>query len=169
MTFAKTTLPEFDHEMAITRRVLERFREERAEWRANEKSNTLGWNACHLAEIPGWTANILTEPFFDGNPTGDAPHKTPHLATTREILEFFDANVAEGRTALESIADASVTEVWEFRDHGTVLLQMPRGVAFRTWVMSHTIHHRAILTVYYRLLGVPVPAVYGPSADEQGG
>lgn len=168
MSYAQMALPEFDHEMATTRKVLERVPEDRLAWKMNEKSNTVGWNACHLAEIPGWTANILSEPFFDMRPVGGQPYQTPKLATRKAIVEFFDANVAEGRKALANLKDAAAMEMWQFRDAGTVLLEMPRVVAFRTWVMSHSIHHRAILSVYYRALGVPVPAMYGPSADEQG-
>lgn len=168
MTFAKMTLPEFEHEMATTRKVLERLPEAKMDWKANEKSNTVGWNACHLAEIPGWAANILTEPFFDMNPTGTDPYRTPSLRSRAEILAMFDANVTEAKKAIAGMKDSSIMEPWEFRDHGTVLLTMPRAVAFRTWILSHTIHHRAVLSTYYRLLGVPVPAMYGPSADEQG-
>ena len=167
MNYAQMTLPEFEHEMATTRKVLERLPEDRLNWRANEKSNTIAWNACHLAEIPGWGANILTEPFYDLNPTGTNPHKTPSFKSRSEILAMFDANVAEAKKAIAGVKDSAVMEPWELRDSGMVLLTMPRAVAFRTWILSHTIHHRAILTTYYRLLGVPVPAIYGPSADEQ--
>lgn len=79
--YAEMTLPEFEREMAVTRRVLERVPEDRLDWKPCEKSNTIGWNANHLAEIPGWAANILTEPFFDMNPTGSDPYRTPELRT----------------------------------------------------------------------------------------
>ena len=168
MSYAAATLPEFDHEMATTRKMLERVPEDKLGWKANEKSNTIGWNACHLAEIPGWGANILGEPFFDMRPAGGKPYETPKLTTRKEILAHFDAGVAEARKAIANIKDANVMDTWQFRDNGAVILEMPRAVAFRTWVISHSIHHRAILSVYYRLTGVPVPAMYGPSADEQG-
>ncbi|HRQ75503.1 MAG TPA: DinB family protein [Phycisphaerales bacterium] len=168
MTYAQLTLPEFEHEMATTRKVLERVPEDKLDWKAHPKSNTIGWNANHLAEIPGWAANILTEPFYDMNPTGTEPYKTPDHRTRREILAMFDANVAEGKAALAGFKDSAINEIWQFKATGEVLLEMPRAVAFRTWVLSHAIHHRAILTVYYRLTNVPVPAIYGPSGDEQG-
>ena len=167
MSFAQMTLPEFDHEMATTRKVLERVPEDKLGWKANEKSNTIGWNACHLAEIPGWGANILVEPFFDMRPVGGVPYQTPKMTTRKEILGLFDGGVAATRAALTNLKDATMMDMWQFRDAGTVLLEMPRVAAFRTWVMSHSIHHRAILSVYYRLTGVPVPAMYGPLADEQ--
>lgn len=168
MTFAQMTLPEFQHEMATTRRMLERLPEDKMAWRAHPKSNTIGWNACHLAEIPGWAANILNEPYFDMNPTGSNPYKTPDLTSRQAILDLFDANVAEATKAIAGMSDAAIMQTWQFKDHGQVLLEMPRAVAFRTWIISHSIHHRAILSVYYRLTGVPVPAIYGPSGDEQG-
>ncbi|HRJ49309.1 MAG TPA: DinB family protein [Phycisphaerales bacterium] len=167
MTYATMTLPEFEHEMATTRKMLERVPEDKLSWKPHEKSNTIGWNACHLAEIPGWAANILTEPFFDMNPTGDNPYKTPDLASRKAILDLFDANVAAAKKAIAEVKDSAIMETWQFKDNGAVILEMPRAVALRTWVISHTIHHRAILSVYYRLNGVPVPAIYGPSGDEQ--
>lgn len=167
MNYAQLTLPEFENEMATTRKVLERVPHDKLDWRPHTKSNTIGWNACHIAELAGWTANILTEPFFDMNPTGDAPYGTPKLTTPAEILALFDRNVTEAKRAIESFKDSAIMEPWQFRDHGTVLLEMPRAAAFRAWVISHTIHHRAILSVYYRLNDIPVPAMYGPSADEQ--
>ncbi|MBX3382712.1 MAG: DinB family protein [Phycisphaeraceae bacterium] len=168
MTFAQMTLPEFDHEMATTRKLLERIPEDKLAWKAHAKSNTIGWNACHLAEIPGWGANILTESHFDMNPTGNDPYTTPDLTSRKAILDFFDTNVALCRKALAAVADADIMAPWQLRDHGSVILEMPRAVAFRTWILSHTIHHRGILSVYFRLNDIPVPAIYGPSGDEQG-
>jgi uncharacterized damage-inducible protein DinB len=168
MNYASIILPEFEHEMATTRKMLERLPEDKLSWKAHPKSNTIGWNACHLAEIPGWGSNILTEPFFDMNPTGNNPYKTPELKSRKEILAMFDANVAATKKTISNVKDSAVMETWQFKEHGVVLLEMPRAVAFRTWVLSHTSHHRAILSVYYRLNNVPVPAMYGPSADEQG-
>ncbi len=168
MSFAQMTLPEFEHEMGTTRKMLERVPEDKLDWKAHAKSNTIGWNACHLAEIPGWAANILTEGFFDMNPSGKAPYKTPDLRSRAAILAMFDANVAEARKAIAGMKDSALMEAWQLRDNGAMVLEMPRVVAFRTWVISHMIHHRAILSVYYRLTGVPVPAIYGPSGDEQG-
>lgn len=167
MSFASMTMPEFEHEMAVTRKVLERVPEDKLNWKPHEKSNTIGWNACHIAEIPGWAANILTESNFDMDPTGNDPYKTPELKTRAEILAMFDGNVEQAKKAIAGMMDDALMEPWQLRNTGQVLIEMPRCVAFRTWVMSHTIHHRAILSVYYRLNDVPVPAIYGPSADEQ--
>lgn len=160
------TMPEFEHEMATTRKMLERLPENRLDWKPHPKSNTIGWNACHLAEIPGWGASILAEPYYDMNPPGGEPYRTPSLTTRGEILALFDAGVTAAKKAIAAVDEASVMAPWQLRDNGTVLLEMPRAVAFRTWVLSHSIHHRAILSVYFRMNDVPVPAIYGPSADE---
>jgi len=165
--YTQMTLPEFTHEMATTRKLLERIPQDKLGWQMDERSKTLAYNGSHLAEMPGWTANILHEPYFDMNPPGGEPFDTPDLASVAEILELFDANVADATKAIETVADAAIMEPWEFRDNGTVLFTLPRAAAFRTWVLSHTIHHRAILSVYFRQLGVKVPSIYGPSSDEE--
>lgn len=166
MTYAELTLPEFEQEMATTRTMLERVPEDKLDWKPHEKSNTIGWNANHLAEIPSWVENILHEPFVDMNPPGGEPYKTPEFKTRDDLLAFFDKNVESAKKAIASFKDEAVNEMWALKDSGNVLLEMPRALAFRTWVISHIIHHRAILSVYYRLNDVPVPAIYGPSADE---
>jgi uncharacterized damage-inducible protein DinB len=168
MTYAELTLPEFEHEMATTRKVLERVPEDKMDWKPHPKSNTIGWNANHIAEIPSWVENILHQPGVDMNPPGGEPYKTPEHKSRKELLAFFDANVAEAKKAIASFKDENMHDNWQLMDSGTVLIEMPRIVAFRTWVISHIIHHRAILSVYYRLNDVPVPAIYGPSGDEQG-
>lgn len=167
MTYAQATLPEFDHEMATTRRLLERLPEDKLDWKIHPKSNSIGWNANHLAEIPGWATNILTESFFDFHPVGGAPYHMPSLQSRSAILELFDANVAEARTALASLRDERLMDAWQLREAGRVFVEMPRVAAFRTWVLSHSIHHRAILGVSFRMVGVPLPGMYGPSGDEQ--
>lgn len=164
--YAQFTLPEFTQEMATTRKLIERIPQDKLDWKMDERSHTLGWNGSHLAEIPGWSANILTEPFFDMNPGGNAPFSTEVFKDTRQMLARFDENLAEARRAIEGVRDEAVTEIWQFRDNGSVLFEMPRFAAYRTWVISHGIHHRAILSVYFRQVGVKVPAIYGPSADE---
>lgn len=166
MNYAQLTLPEFERELAVTRKVLERLPEGKLDWRPHEKSNTIGWNANHLAEIPSWASNILAEPFVDMNPPGEEPYATPSLTSRQAILDLFDQGAAEAKRALANFKDEAVNEMWQLKDGGNVLLEMPRAAAFRMWVISHSIHHRAILTVYYRMCDVPVPAIYGPSGDE---
>lgn len=166
MSYVETHLPEFDQEMATTRKVLERLPDDKWDWKAHPKSNTIGWNANHIAEIPGWVENMLTQPGFDFNPVGGEPYRMPALRTRKDVLELFDRNVAQGRKAVSGVKDSAIGEMWSLLDAGNAIITMPRGVAMRTWLFSHLIHHRAILTVYYRLNDIPVPAMYGPSADE---
>lgn len=152
--------------MATTRKLLERIPSDKLDWKMDERSHTLAWNGSHLAEIPGWSANILTEPFFDMNPGGNSPYSTEVFTSVDQLLARFDEHVAQAAKAIETVRDEAIMESWEFRDNGAVLFAMPRAAAFRTWVISHAIHHRAILSVYFRQLGVPVPSIYGPSSDE---
>ena len=105
MTYAESILPEFDQEMASTRKVLERVGEDKLEWRAHPKLNTIGWNANHLAEIPGWVEGWLTAPSWDFAPVGGEPYQSPKLTSRREILNLFDRNVAAARRAIAAVKD----------------------------------------------------------------
>src|SRR5947199_8939332 len=100
MNYAESILPEFDREMANTRKVLERVPEDKLDWQAHPKSHTIGWNANHLADLPGWTTMTLRANSLDMAPPGGAPFRSPSLTTRREILDLFDHNVAEARVAL---------------------------------------------------------------------
>lgn len=166
MSFAEMTLPEFDQEMATTRRVLERLPEDKLDWQPHPKSHTIGWNANHIAEIAGWGESICNDDDFDMHPPGGVRYTTPTLATRQAILDSFDQGVAATRAALAQVKDESLGDIWSLLDAGKPVLQMPRGAMFRTFVLSHLIHHRAILTVYYRLNDISVPGCYGPSGDE---
>jgi uncharacterized damage-inducible protein DinB len=166
MSYAETLLPEFDHEMASTRRVLERIPEDKLDWKAHGKSNTIGWNANHLAELPGWSVSILTQPNYDFAPIGGEPYQSPKLATRQEILDCFDRNVATARKTLAGVKDEIMGDQWSLLAGGQPIFTMPRAAVVRSFLLNHMIHHRAILTVYLRLNDIPVPALYGPSGDE---
>ena len=166
MSYADTTLPEFDQEMAKTRKVLERVPEDKLEWKAHPKSNTIGWVANHLAEIPGWVAGTITMPSWDIAPPGGKPYQSPKLATRQAILEIFDANVAKAREAIAAAKDDEMRKDWSLLHAGQPIFTMPRAAVIRGFVLNHTIHHRAILCVYLRLNDIPVPGMYGPSGDE---
>lgn len=168
MSLGKTFLAEFDHEMATTRRVLERIPDDKLAWKAHPKSNTIGWVGCHLAEIPGWVAGTLAADEWDLAPPGGPEYKTPTASSRQEILAAFDKNVAEARAALATAADAEFGKMWSLKRGGQTLFSMPKAAVVRTWVINHTVHHRAALCVYLRLNDVPVPSVYGPSGDEGG-
>jgi len=167
MTIAESILPEFEIEMAGTRKVLERIAEDSLDWKAHPKSNTMGWVACHLAEIPGWVEGTLTQDAWDINPEGGTPYQSPKLDSLKEILDLFDANVAAAKKRIAATADEEFAKSWSLLSGGQALITMPKLGVIRTWVLNHAIHHRAHLCVYLRLNDIPVPALYGPSADEQ--
>ena len=161
-------LPEFDYEMANTRKTLERFPEDRVTWKPHDKSMTMGRLAGHLAELPSWMTMTLNTESVDVAPPG-GPKFQPKIASTQaDLLGFFDKNVADARAALASATDEQMMASWSLMAGGKTLMTMPRMAALRTWVISHTIHHRAQLGVYLRLNDIAVPSLYGPSADEGG-
>jgi uncharacterized damage-inducible protein DinB len=166
MRFSEMILPEFDQEMAKTRKVLERVPEDKLGWRAHPKSNTIGWNANHLAEIPGWVEGTLTMPSWDVAPPGGERYQSPRRTTRQEILDIFDRNVAAARKALAEAKDEGMGQQWSLLQAGKPLFTMPRAAVIRNFVLNHLIHHRAILCVYLRLNDIPVPGMYGPSGDE---
>jgi uncharacterized damage-inducible protein DinB len=165
MTYSETILPEFDKEMASTRKVLERIPEEKLDWRAHPKSNTIGWNANHIADLPSWAEFTISTPAFDIAPVGGERYQTPKLATRQEILDRFDRNAAAARKAIAAATDDVVAQPWSLLQAGTPLFTMPRSAVIRNFVLNHLIHHRAILCVYLRLNDIPVPGMYGPSGD----
>ena len=162
---ATSLLPEFDLEMANTRKVLERVPEADFAWRPHAKSFSMGELAGHVASIPGWMTSTLVDDAFDVSP-GGVPASFPKAATVKEAVAMFDEGVPAARAALEAASDAAFLESWSLLASGEPLFTMPRVAVVRSFVMNHLIHHRAQLCVYLRLKDVPVPALYGPSADE---
>lgn len=166
MSYAETILPEFDQEMANTRKVLERLPDDKLDWRPHPRSNTIGWNANHLAEMPGWVEGTLASPSWDVAPPGGEHYQSPNLASRREILDLFDRNVAAARRAIAEVRDEEMGKEWSLLKGGQPIFSAPRAAVIRSFVLNHLIHHRAILCVYLRLNDVPVPGLYGPSGDE---
>lgn len=163
MSIGQSMLSEFDYEMANSRKTLERVPVNKLEWKPDPKSMALGQLAGHIVEMAGWGSAVLTTPSMDMNP-GDHKPYTP--TSQQELLSEFDKNVAALRSTLASTSDQDMMHEWALRIGGQPLFSMPRVAVMRSMIMNHIIHHRAQLTVYYRLNGVPVPALYGPSADE---
>jgi uncharacterized damage-inducible protein DinB len=166
MSLSQSLLPEFDQEMASTRKTLERVPDEKFAWKPHEKSGAMGWLAGHLANIPEWAVETITKDGFDMNPGGKGFQPPPAPKTRKELLEMFDKNVATARAALAKASDADLGKPWSFLNNGVTVFSMPRIACLRTWVMNHMIHHRAQLGVYLRLNNIAVPSIYGPSADE---
>jgi uncharacterized damage-inducible protein DinB len=166
MSISKMLLPEFDHEMATTRKVLERIPEDKFGWKPHEKSMTLDGLATHLANIPSWTKNTFEVDELDIAPPGAPPYRLEPAKSRAEVLDAFDKNVAEARAAIEGATDENWQGKWSLLMTGKTIFTLPRPAVWRGFIMSHSIHHRAQLAVYLRLLDVPVPSIYGPSADE---
>ena len=162
MAIRDALLADYDHEMGTTRRLLERLPDDRLEWKPHGKSMSLGGLATHLSRIPEWAGTILNEPFFD---LADAPPAAAAQASRDAILAAFDATRARTRAWMDK-TDGEYTALWTLKRGGQQLFSVPRVAAFRSFVLHHIIHHRGQLSVYLRLNGVAVPAIYGPSADE---
>ena len=161
MSFAATLLPEFDQEMATTRRLLERVPAERGQWKPHPKSFALGHLAQLVSWMPGWIANTVRDTALD---LATAPKYT--FETTESLLDAFDTNVRAAREALASSQDADYAVPWSLKRGARVLFTAPRGTVVRNHI-NHLIHHRGQLSVYLRLNDVPVPSIYGPTADER--
>lgn len=166
MSIAEAVLPEFDHEMAQTRRALERVPAAKFDWKAHPKSWCIGQLALHLANVPSWFATMMTTDELDFASFPPPKYETP--ASIDDVLAKFDTNVAAARAALASGTDERMHGSWTGRTGDKVHFTRTRAQLLRSFVLSHMIHHRGQLTVYLRLLDVPVPSLYGPSADETG-
>ena len=166
MPIAAMLLPEFDQEMANTRKTLERIPDDKFDWTPHAKSFNMANLATHIANMAGWLKETMTMDTFDIQPPGAPPYKEEPAKSSAELLAKFDKNVSAARAALAAASDEAFGAPWSLLMTGNVLFTMPRGAVVRGMILNHIIHHRAQLTVYLRLNDIPVPALYGPSADE---
>lgn len=167
MAFADVFLPEFDHEMQTTRSLLERVPFDKSAWKPHHKSTGLGDLASHIANLSGFGEMIATtdERNF-GNPGPDGkPQMPPVFSNTNDLLSAFDANVSKSRSAIKGLADEKLGDPWTLRMGDHVIFTLPRAAVLRSMLMNHMIHHRGQLSVYLRLNDVPLPSIYGPTAD----
>jgi uncharacterized damage-inducible protein DinB len=165
MSIADSFLPEFDHEMGVTRQLLERVPEAKASWKPHQKSFSLGDLSAHLSSIPSWAGLTLKQTEFDTNPPGGQSFTPPTFSSTAETLKVFDENVKTAREAIAATSDGEMMVAWTLKNGGKDVFSMPRVGVLRSFVMNHLIHHRGQLSVYLRLQDVPLPSIYGPSAD----
>lgn len=166
MTLSEMLLPEFDEEMANTRRLLACVPDGKSTWKPHDLSMTLGRLATHIAEIPGrWVINTLTKDEFDVQPPGPPPQRVT-LEATAQILELFDKNAADARRTLAAASDADFGKPFTMLAGGKAYVTKPRFAMYRRMAISHLVHHRAQLGVYLRLNGLAIPGMYGPSADD---
>src|SRR5947209_20565526 len=163
MGLSEPIAEELRREAATTRRMLERVPEDKMSWRPHEKSMTLGRLAGHIAELPSLVVFTLTQDEVDFAAGNYQPFEASNSA---ELLEKFDKNVAGAVEALQGQEDEHLLKTWRLKRNGQVLFELPRAAVLRTMGLNHVIHHRGQLSVYLRLLDVPLPSVYGPTADE---
>ena len=164
MTIAELLLPEVDQEMATTRRVLERVADDKLGWKPHDKSWSMGALASHIVNMIKWTDVTMNATEFD---LATVPPDQMNLeaASRAQLLEWFDAHAAAARAALAK-SDADYFVPWTLKHGAQTIFTMPRYTCIRSFFLNHVVHHRAQLGVYLRLNGIPVPAMYGPSADE---
>lgn len=162
MALKDALLAEYDHEMAATRKLLARIPDDKLTWKPHDKSRSLGALGQHLANLPNWGGLILERFNVD---LVDVPSFGDEPASRTAILSAFDDSRAKTRQLLDK-TDAELAAMWSLRREGQELFSLPKSAAFRTFVLSHIVHHRGQLSVYLRLNDIAVPALYGPSADE---
>jgi len=167
MSIVQTLLPQLDHEMGTTRRILEVVPNTDAEWKPHPKSSTLRNLVAHIATFPLWQKLVAERAELDlGLPENASVAQVP-FTSRDELIERFDRDAREARTALEPMSDEAMRERWSLKNRGATVLSLPRVAVLRGFILSHMIHHRGQLTVYLRLLDVPLPSVYGPTADSR--
>ncbi len=167
MSMSQALLPELDQEIGKTRKVLERLPMERFDWKPHEKSFSLGELGNHTARILGWGTQTLVTESFEMEPEGEEGPPEPPVARDRaSLLAAFDEGASEFRKAVEGATDEALMAPWSLYQKGQALFTLPRMAVIRSMIMNHLIHHRGQLSVYLRMNDVPVPSIYGPSADE---
>ncbi|MGC4102520.1 DinB family protein [Ferruginibacter sp.] len=164
MSVKTAFIAELQHEAALTKKMLERVPFDKKDWKPHERSTTVGRLATHIAEITIWISRIMNADEFN---FATAPFKAYTASSTEELLEIFETNLQTAINDLEKATDAEYDRIWTVKAGDKVMMELPKKVAVKSWTLNHFIHHRGQLSVYLRLLDVPVPGMYGPSADER--
>jgi uncharacterized damage-inducible protein DinB len=167
MSIGASFLPEFDQEAANTRKTLARIPDDKFTYKPHPKSMDMGGLGLHIAMMTGWAADTMKNPSFDVDPLDGPKYEMPVVKNQAELLALYDKNVVACRAAIAEGTDAAYMQMWSLLAKGQPIFSMPRVAVIRGMIMNHLIHHRGQLTVYLRLNDIPVPALYGPSADEQ--
>lgn len=163
MQIRELLLPEFDAEMSKTRKTLERVPEDRPDFRPHAKSMSMSTLAAHLAQLPVFGAIIVTHPELDFATAGLKPLV---MESREQLLKAFDDNVGQTREKLATVSNEDLQQPWKLSMGGKPIAQGTRYDMLRTLLLNHIVHHRAQLGVYLRVNGIPIPSIYGPSADE---
>lgn len=166
MAISESILPEFDNELATTRKCLARVPDDSMGWKPHEKSMSMGALVTHLANLITWARITIGEDSFDVAPVDGPKFESPKVGTVAETLATFDKNAAEARSAIAAASDDQLMQSWSLKAAGNPIFTLPKAAVLRTFVLSHMIHHRGQLSVYLRLNDISVPSIYGPSADE---
>lgn len=161
MSIAATLLPEFDMEMANTRKVLSVVPDDKFDWQAKPGTHTICWVVSHLVEIPNWVPGTISQSLWDLNPPGGEPYVEVVVKNRADSLRLFDQGVKEAREALAGATDTQLAELFTLANGGQVYFTIPKLGVIRTWVLNHSIHHRAFLISYLRMNDVEVPPMYG--------
>ncbi|QEL13602.1 DinB family protein [Limnoglobus roseus] len=160
MLISELMVPELAAEMAMTRKLLARIPDDKLGWKPADGLHTIGWNASHLADIAGWVPLIVTGDGIDLAPVDGPAYVTPEATDTKQLLVIFDENVAKSLAALAGVPDAIMDEPWSLKMGGQALFTIKKGECLRKWVFSHTSHHRGILSVYLKMVGVPFSSIF---------
>jgi len=163
MSLNQSFIPEFEQESKSTRKILERVPVEKPDWKPHKKSTALGYLAVHVAELHGWPDGVLSSDELD---FAKIDYKPRVASSTSELMSIFEENYSKGLGAIKNATDEMLMSNWTMRNGEKVFFSAPRIAVIRS-CMNHIVHHRAQLGVYLRLLNVPLPSIYGPSADEQ--
>lgn len=166
MKLTEVFLAEIDREAERSKRALEQVPEGKRDWKPHEKSMAFGYLSDMVATMPSWAAMAITQNELDLNPPGGSKYKQAPLNTRKELMDALEKSVAQARTALQGTTDEFLMTPWRLLVAGQVVMEMPRHVVMRD-MLNHMAHHRGQMTVYLRLLGATVPALYGPSADDK--
>jgi len=167
MAIKESMQPECEHEMATTRLLLERVPAEHAGWKPHPKSVSLRELASHVADTRFWVQPTIQAESFDTAPPEGEPYRTPPFTSREEAIQRFDRNVTKAWGAISGTDDAKLMAPWSLKRGGQTVFTMPRVAVLRTFLLNHIIHHRGQLTIYLRLKDVPLPGIYGPTADER--
>jgi uncharacterized damage-inducible protein DinB len=168
MPIVDSLLPEFDHEFATTRKLLERLPDADLGWKPHDKSMSLGQLATHVANIGGfWCTQTMNAPSYDASAANDPEARLAPASSRDALLKEFDEKIKAARAAVAGKTDAEMMAPWTLKMGSHEIFTMPRVAVYRSFIMNHMIHHRGQLSVYLRLRDVPLPSIYGPSADEQ--
>lgn len=167
MAIKEAFLGELDYEIQSTRKILERVPAEKMDWQPHPKSMTLRRLASHVAEVPMWAVKTLKDDEFDMAAPEAKSFIAPKMDSGKEILAFFDKGLEKALAQLKETPDEDFRKPWSLKSGENVMFTMPKVAVMRTFIVNHMVHHRGQLSVYLRLLDVPVPSMYGPSADEQ--